>query len=137
MPTSSRQQLDVVLTSRNVAKGQRVPMAGVPHHAAEGYIAKLIDKGLQGRHLRADERRADQWPDAAGGGARGDAGHGGGAGPAGRQAQQLPGGVVRDGHSAGIAYVDITTGELATTQFSGPRRPGACCANWIAWPRPS
>ena len=41
------QELDVVLTSRNVAKGQRVPMAGVPHHAAEGYIAKLISKGYK------------------------------------------------------------------------------------------
>ena len=38
-------ELDIVLTSRNVAKGQRVPMAGVPHHAAESYIARLIDKG--------------------------------------------------------------------------------------------
>ncbi|MBM3190042.1 MAG: DNA mismatch repair protein MutS, partial [Chloroflexi bacterium] len=41
------QELDIVLTSRNVAKGQRVPMAGVPYHAAEGYIAKLIAKGYK------------------------------------------------------------------------------------------
>ena len=33
--TTSR-ELDLVLTGRNVGKGQRVPMAGVPHHAAEG-----------------------------------------------------------------------------------------------------
>ena len=36
-------ELDIVLTSRNVAKNQRVPMAGVPHHAAENYIARLIE----------------------------------------------------------------------------------------------
>ncbi len=38
-------ELDIVLTSRNVAKGQRVPMAGVPHHALESYVAKLIARG--------------------------------------------------------------------------------------------
>ena len=38
-------ELDIVLTSRNVAKGNRVPMAGVPHHAAENYLARLIEKG--------------------------------------------------------------------------------------------
>ena len=41
------QELDVVLTSRNVTHGKRVPMAGVPHHAAEGYIARLIAKGYK------------------------------------------------------------------------------------------
>ena len=37
--------LDIVLTSRNVAKGTRVPMAGIPHHAMENYVGRLIDKG--------------------------------------------------------------------------------------------
>jgi DNA mismatch repair protein MutS len=40
-------ELDIVLTSRNVAKNQRVPMAGVPYHAVEGYIARLITKGYK------------------------------------------------------------------------------------------
>jgi DNA mismatch repair protein MutS len=39
-------ELDIVLTSRNVAKGTRIPMAGIPAHAAEGYIARLISRGL-------------------------------------------------------------------------------------------
>jgi len=39
------QVLDIVLTSRNVAKGVRVPMAGIPHHAAQNYIARLIERG--------------------------------------------------------------------------------------------
>jgi len=38
-------ELEIVLTSRNVSKGNRVPMAGVPHHAAENYLAKLIERG--------------------------------------------------------------------------------------------
>ncbi len=38
---------DIVLTSRPVGKGERVPLAGVPYHSAEGYIAKLIDAGYK------------------------------------------------------------------------------------------
>src|SRR3990172_6595539 len=38
--TASR-ELDIVLTSRNVAKGSRVPMAGIPYHAYENYVARL------------------------------------------------------------------------------------------------
>ena len=38
-------ELDIVLTGRNVAKGQRIPMAGIPHHALERYLAELIAKG--------------------------------------------------------------------------------------------
>ncbi len=40
-------ELDLVLTSRPQGKNQRVPMAGVPHHAAENYIARLIAKGYK------------------------------------------------------------------------------------------
>jgi DNA mismatch repair protein MutS len=42
--TASR-ELEIVLTSRNVAKGSRIPMAGIPYHAAETYIARLIQRG--------------------------------------------------------------------------------------------
>ena len=38
-------ELDIVLTSRNVAKNTRVPMAGIPHHALESYLGRLIEKG--------------------------------------------------------------------------------------------
>lgn len=37
--------LDIVLTSREMGKGTRVPMAGIPYHAAEGYIGRLIAAG--------------------------------------------------------------------------------------------
>lgn len=37
--------LDIVLTSREMGKGVRVPLAGIPYHAAEGYIARLIAAG--------------------------------------------------------------------------------------------
>src|SRR5690242_5274660 len=38
-------ELEITLTSRNKEKGSAIPMCGVPYHAAEGYIARLIQKG--------------------------------------------------------------------------------------------
>ena len=40
-------ELEITLTSRNKEKGQPIPMCGVPYHAAEGYIARLIQKGYR------------------------------------------------------------------------------------------
>ncbi len=40
-------ELQITLTSRNKEKGLAVPMCGVPYHAAEGYISKLIRKGFK------------------------------------------------------------------------------------------
>ncbi|MCA9858702.1 MAG: DNA mismatch repair protein MutS, partial [Thermomicrobiales bacterium] len=37
--------LDIVLTGREMGKGTRVPLAGIPHHAAESYIARLVAAG--------------------------------------------------------------------------------------------
>ena len=46
--------LQITLTARNKEKGQAVPMCGVPYHAAENYIARLIKRGAQSGDLRAD-----------------------------------------------------------------------------------
>lgn len=40
-------ELDITLTARHRERGQPIPMCGVPHHAATGYIAKLIRKGYR------------------------------------------------------------------------------------------
>jgi DNA mismatch repair protein MutS len=40
-------ELELALTGRSFAKGVRLPMAGVPHHHVQAYIAKLIDKGYK------------------------------------------------------------------------------------------
>src|SRR5579859_4085772 len=40
-------ELEITLTKRDFGRGQRSPMAGVPHHAADGYIARLIGKGYR------------------------------------------------------------------------------------------
>src|SRR5438046_4041278 len=40
-------ELQITLTSRNKEKDVAVPMCGVPYHAAEGYLAKLLRKGFR------------------------------------------------------------------------------------------
>ena len=110
---------DIVLTSRPVGKDQRVPLAGVPYHSVEGYIARLIQAGhkvaiveqvgdVNGRDLverevvrvvtpgtvieptLLDERRNNYLVS-----------------------------VLIDGNHAGVALADITTGEFAATELVG------------------
>jgi len=38
-------ELDIVLTSREMGKGNRVPMAGIPYHALDNYLGRLISRG--------------------------------------------------------------------------------------------
>lgn len=40
------EMLDITLTARGKSSGQPIPMAGVPFHAAENYLARLIKKGV-------------------------------------------------------------------------------------------
>jgi len=40
-------ELDIVLTSREMGKGYRVPMAGIPYHALDNYLARLINRGYK------------------------------------------------------------------------------------------
>jgi DNA mismatch repair protein MutS len=110
-------ELDLVLTSRPVSKNQRVPLAGVPHHAVEGYIARLIEKGYRvaiaeqvgevtGKGLVAREVTRVVTPGTVVEPALLDE----------KRPNYLAAVVVEDGR-AGLAYADITTGEFATTQL--------------------
>lgn len=113
-------ELDIVLTSRNVAKGTRVPMAGIPHHAAENYIGRLIEKGY---HVAICEQVGDRPV----------------KGLFSRQVVRvvtpgtlvepglLPDGsnnylvaVVHSDETVGLAYADISTGEFAATEIESP-----------------
>jgi len=40
-------ELQITLTSRNKERGQAIPMCGVPYHAAENYLSKLLRKGFK------------------------------------------------------------------------------------------
>jgi len=111
-------ELDIVLTSRPVGKGVRAPLAGIPYHAVENYLARLIEKGY---HVAICEQVGDQ-PTK-------------GIFP--RKVVRIvtPGTVVEPGllpgdannylaavfldeKSAAVAYADITTGEFAVTELS-------------------
>jgi DNA mismatch repair protein MutS len=40
-------ELEIVLTSREMGKGNKIPLAGIPYHALDGYLAKLINRGYK------------------------------------------------------------------------------------------
>src|SRR5690625_4015481 len=40
-------ELEITLTKRDSGQKEPIPMCGVPYHAAEGYIKKLVDKGYK------------------------------------------------------------------------------------------
>src|SRR6476661_1533846 len=40
-------ELEITLTARNKERGDAVPMCGVPYHAADGYITRLIQRGFR------------------------------------------------------------------------------------------
>jgi DNA mismatch repair protein MutS len=44
---AASRELQITLTSRNRERGEPVPMCGVPYHAAEGYIARLLRAGYK------------------------------------------------------------------------------------------
>ncbi|HEY7838871.1 MAG TPA: DNA mismatch repair protein MutS [Terriglobales bacterium] len=116
---TAARELQITLTARNKEKGAAIPMCGVPYHAAEGYIARLIAKGFK-------VALCDQMEDA-------------------KQAKTLvrrevtrvltPGtaafhleagdntylaAVARGREVMGLALLDVSTGEFRATEFSGP-----------------
>ncbi len=112
-------ELQITLTSRNKEKGTAIPMCGVPYHAAEGYLSRLLRKGFK-------VAICEQMEDA-------------------RMAKQLvhrqvtrvltPGtaqdlsldseennflaAVAHSGDIVGLAALDLSTGEFRATQFQG------------------
>ncbi|MEM9955896.1 MAG: DNA mismatch repair protein MutS, partial [Chloroflexota bacterium] len=121
-------ELDITLTSRSFSKksGKEIPMAGVPHHAIDSYIHTLIEKGY---HVAV----CDQVSEPTGRGIvdrevvrvvtpgtltepellEGDKPN--------YLMSIVPIGDVAIGEwsKAGLAYVDISTGQFETTQFEG------------------
>jgi DNA mismatch repair protein MutS len=122
---TAARELDIVLTSRPIGKGLRAPLAGIPYHAVENYLARLIEKGY---HVAICEQVGDQptkgiFPRRVvrvvtpgtivePGLLPGDANN------------YLASIVIDDGR-AGIAYVDITTGEFAVTELNVVQDPSA------------
>ena len=120
-------ELDLNLTSRVYGKGRaKVPMAGVPYHSVDGYIAKLIEKGFHvavcdqiseptGRGIVEREVTRVMTPGTVIEPSLLDESR------ANYLMGILPVGDVKSGRwtKAGLAFADISTGEFQATQFEG------------------
>ncbi|MDB6090598.1 MAG: mismatch repair protein MutS [Gammaproteobacteria bacterium] len=112
--------LDITLTARGQSGGQPIPMAGVPFHSVEGYLAKLVRKG---ESVAICEQLGD--PAKA-------------KGPVERQVMRIitPGtvtdeallderqetlvaAVARDGDRFGLAWLDLAAGRFTVLQSEG------------------
>lgn len=40
-------ELEIILTARGMGKGQKVPMAGIPYHALDNYLSRLVNRGYK------------------------------------------------------------------------------------------
>ena len=113
-------ELEIALTGRDCGLDEKAPMCGVPHHVAETYISRLVDKGYK---VAVCEQMED--PALAKGLVK-------------RQVTRIvtPGTIIDPGaldektnnflasvyfddYGAGISYVDNSTGEMFTTEFIG------------------
>lgn len=116
---TASKELEITLTGRDCGQEERAPMCGVPHHSADNYISKLINKGYK---VAICEQVED--PALAKGIVK-------------RDVVRIitPGTVVNpnmlsekennyllsifaDENRAGLAYTDISTGELKATEIS-------------------
>ncbi|KUG04824.1 dna mismatch repair protein mutS [hydrocarbon metagenome] len=116
-------ELDIVLTGRDGGQDNKIPMCGIPYHAANNYIAKLINRGYR---IAVCEQVED--PKFAKGIVK-------------REVIRIitPGtvmddnileehqnnylaAIIYDGTSIGFAYIDVSTGDFRVTEFSGEER---------------
>ena len=112
------QELEITLTSRSMGKNLRVPMAGVPAHSLETYLARLIKAGHK---VAICEQLSD--PALSKGLVERDVVRVVTPGTVlesallDHKANNYLASVVEEGGFAGLAYVDVTTGEFATSQL--------------------
>src|SRR5450432_1312125 len=112
-------ELQITLTSRNKEKGMAIPMCGVPFHAAEGYISKLIRKGfkvaicdqtedarLAKKLVRREVTRVVTPGTAA-------------DSSLGPEENNFLAALAAVGDRVGFAALDLSTGEFRATEFSG------------------
>jgi len=127
---AASRELQITLTSRNRERGEPVPMCGVPYHAAETYIARLLRAGYKvavcdqmeqpgpGKKLVRREVVRVITPGTA------------------TDLQLLEPrennflaviAPAATGSAVGLAYVDISTGEACATEFAGPGADEKLC----------
>jgi len=117
---TAARELEITLTARSKERGEPVPMCGVPYHAAEGYIARLLQRGYRVALCEQMEE----------------------AGPGKKLVRREITRIVTPGTTTetallrphennylaavfekagrwGLAYVDVSTGEFRTTEVAG------------------
>ena len=112
-------ELQITLTSRNKEKGVAIPMCGVPYHAAEGYISKLIRKGfkvaicdqtedprLAKKLVRREVTRVVTPGTAADSSLA-------------SEENNFLAALAQNGERVGFAALDLSTGEFRATEFAG------------------
>ncbi len=123
---TAARELEITLTSRNKEKGQAIPMCGVPFHAAEGYIARLIQRGY--RVAICDQVEDPRFAKKL---VRRELTRVVTPGTATDAALLRPhennylAAVSAAGPSAGLAWVDISTGEFRATELDAAELPAA------------
>src|SRR5690242_20322889 len=112
-------ELQITLTSRNKEKGIAIPMCGVPYHAAEGYISKLIRRGFKvaiceqvedprlAKKLVRREVTRVVTPGTAADSSMGS------------EENNFLAAVAQSGERVGFAALDLSTGEFRATEFQG------------------
>ena len=132
--------LQITLTSRNKERGDPIPMCGVPYHAAENYIARLIRAGHKvaiceqmeepgpGKKLVRREVIRVLTPGTATGASLIDPGENNFLASVARSSAASAAaasggrGAARDTEArVGLAYVDLSTGEFRATEFTGEK----------------
>src|SRR5690349_14385294 len=113
-------ELQITLTSRNKEKGQAIPMCGVPYHAAENYLSKLLRKGFKVAICEQMEA-----PNAATKLVRREVTRVLTPGTAidssvGSEENNFLAALARASGSVGLAALDLSTGEFRATEFRGP-----------------
>jgi DNA mismatch repair protein MutS len=120
--TASR-ELQITLTSRNKEKDIAVPMCGVPYHAAEGYLAKLLRRGFRvaiceqmenpklAKTIVRREVTRVLTP-----GTTADA-------TLASEENNFLAAIAQVGERCGLAALDLSTGEFRATEFAAQDRP--------------
>ncbi|WP_166241605.1 DNA mismatch repair protein MutS [Paenibacillus turpanensis] len=135
---NAARELEITLTGREGGAAERIPMCGVPYHSADQYIARLIEKGFKVAICEQVENPAE----AKGvvrreivriitpgtvmeGKTLGDGSN-----------NFIASAVVRGG-DVGLAFCDLTTGELYVTELAGASEDDRLLADEIATYRPA
>src|SRR5690348_4158063 len=124
-------ELHLTLTSRPVAKGRRIPMCGIPHHALPTYLRRLIDRGHRvaicdqvedPRQTRTLVRREVVRVVTPGTVIEDDL--------LTARENNFVAAVVTDGDDWGVALADVSTGEFVAAHGAAPQRPDDVLARW-------